>query len=160
MSELEAIPMPVVDSPTVPTREKIDTLQAELSKLPQCTDIKTEHIFHAGMYCRKAWIPAGTCAVGRVHKTMHLFMCVSGEMVVWSETGMRHLTAGDVIQSGPGTKRVAYALTDATMMNVHRTDITDVEQLEEELLEPDTSTMYDIHNHVLIEKAFAALKEL
>ena len=159
MSELDAM-IPEINVPTVPTRAQIDTLQREMSKFPQCTDIKTDHIFHAGMYCRKVWRPAGTCIVGRVHKSSHLFLCVSGEIVAWSETGMRHLTAGDVIQSEPGTKRVTYALTDATVMTVHRTDVTDVDQLEAELLEPDASALYDIHNPVIVEKAFAALKEL
>ncbi len=146
--------------PTIPTRAQIDTLQTELSKLPQCTQIKTDHIFHAGMYCRKVWRPAGTCVVGRIHKQAHLFMCVSGAIIAWSETGMRQLEAGDVIQSQPGTKRVTYALTDATVMTVHRTDVTDLAQLEDALLEPDSSSLYDIDNHVLVEKALAALKEL
>ncbi len=146
--------------PTIPTRAQIDTFQTELSKLPQCTQIKTDHIFHAGMYCRKVWRPAGTCVVGRIHKQAHLFMCVSGTIIAWSETGMRQLESGDVIQSQPGTKRVTYALTDATVMTVHRTDLTDIAQLEDALLEPDSSSLYDIDNHVLVEKALAALKEL
>ena len=152
--------MQEITVPHIPTRTQIDTLQAELSKLPQCTQIQTDHIFHAGMYCRKVWRPAGTCIVGRIHKKSHVFLCVSGEIIAWSETGMRHLKAGDVIQSEPGTKRVTYALTDATVMTVHRTDLTDLEQLEDELLEPDASSLYDMDNHVLVEKALATLKEL
>ena len=61
--------------PKVPTREQIDTLQAEMVKLPQL-EVETEHYFSNGMYCRKLIRPAGTLIVGKVHKKPHFFfMC-------------------------------------------------------------------------------------
>jgi len=81
----------------VPTREMIDRLQAEMVKAPQA-DLKTEHYFSGGMYCRKLSRPAGTLIVGKVHKQDHFFMCAVGEIIAWSEKGMVTLRAGDIMK--------------------------------------------------------------
>ena len=88
----------------IPTREEIDRLQSEMSVMPQA-ELETEHYFSGGMYCRKLTRPAGTLIVGKVHKKDHFFLCAKGEIIAWSEGGMRHLYAGDIICSKPGTKK-------------------------------------------------------
>ncbi len=127
-------------------REAVDRLQREMLGMPQATGMHTEHTFHGGMYCRRLFRPAGTVIVGRVHKKAHLFVCVSGEIIAWSESGMRRLLPGDLIESHPGTKRVTYAVKDSVGMTVHRTDQTELEALEEELLEPEPNALFDIRN--------------
>ena len=129
-------------------REAVDRLQREMLAMPQATGMRTAHAFHAGMYCRRLFRPAGTVIVGRVHKKPHLFVCVSGEIVAWSETGMRRLLPGDLIESQPGTKRVTYAVKDSVGMTVHRTDQTELEALEAELLEPEPNALFDIRNEL------------
>lgn len=129
----------------VPTREQIDRLQAEMVKHPQA-ELQTEHYFSQGMYCRKVFRQAGTLIVGKVHKEPHFFMCVKGEIIAWTETGMRKLEAGDVVESKPGTKRVTLAVTDAIGVTVHRTDKTDLDEIEAELIEPDDTALFDSSN--------------
>ena len=129
----------------VPSREQIDRLQAEMIKLPQA-ELVTEHFFSPGMYCRKVTRPAGTLIVGKVHKEPHFFMCTKGEILAWSETGMRRLQAGDVIESKPGTKRVTMAVVDSIGMTVHKTDKTDLDEIEAELIEPDETALFDATN--------------
>lgn len=129
----------------VPTREQIDRLQAEMVKMPQA-ELVTEHFFSPGMYCRRVYRPAGTLIVGKVHKEPHFFMCVKGEIIAWTETGMRKLEAGDVVESKPGTKRVTLAVTDAIGVTVHRTDKTDLDEIEAELIEPDDTALFDSSN--------------
>lgn len=129
----------------VPTREQIDRLQNEMAQMPQA-ELTTEHFFSPGMYCRRVYRPAGTLIVGKVHKEPHFFMCVKGEIVAWTETGMRKLEAGDVIESKPGTKRVTLAVTDAIGVTVHRTDKTDLNEIEAELIEPDDAALFDSSN--------------
>ena len=129
----------------VPSREQIDRLQAEMIKLPQA-ELVTEHYFSPGMYCRKVTRPAGTLIVGKVHKEPHFFMCTKGEILAWSETGMRRLQAGDVIESKPGTKRVTMAIVDSIGMTVHKTDKTDLDEIEAELIEPDEIALFDATN--------------
>jgi quercetin dioxygenase-like cupin family protein len=97
----------------VPTRDQIDRLQAEMATMPQA-DLQTEHFFSPGMYCRRVFRPAGTLIVGKVHKEPHFFLCAMGEIIAWTETGMRKLQAGDVVECKPGTKRVTLAVTRPT----------------------------------------------
>ena len=129
----------------VPSREQIDRLQSEMSKMPQA-ELVTEHYFSPGMYCRKVTRPAGTIIVGKVHKAPHFFMCTKGEIIAWSETGMRRLQAGDVIESQPGTKRVTMAMVDSIGITIHKTDKTDIDEIEAELIEPDEAALIDGKN--------------
>jgi len=133
--------------PRVPSREQIEQLQAEIAKMPQA-ELKTEHHFSPGMYLRKVFRPAGTLIVGKIHKQPHFFMCVAGEIIAWTETGMRTLRAGDVVESKPSTKRVTLAVTDAIGVTIHRTDKTDLDEIEAELIEPDTAALFDARNNV------------
>lgn len=129
----------------VPSREQIDRLQAEMAKLPQA-ELETEHFFSPGMYLRRVYRPAGTLIVGKVHKKPHFFLCAKGEIIAWTETGMRKLQAGDVVESQPGTKRVTLAVTDSIGVTVHLTDKTDLDEIEQELVEPDDLALFDSSN--------------
>lgn len=100
------------------------------------------------MYCRKLWRPAGTIIVGKVHKVPHFFVCVSGQIAVWSEFGYKILNPGDVVESKPGTKRVTYALQDSIGMTIHKTDNTDLDEIEKELIEEDDSALFDSGNNL------------
>jgi hypothetical protein len=129
------------------SREQIDALQSEMVKMPQA-ELTTEHYFSPGMYCRKVFRPAGTLIVGKVHKEPHFFLCAKGEIIAWTETGMRTLYAGDVIESKPGTKRVTLAMQDSVGITIHRTDKTDLDEIEAELIEPDNAALFDARNDV------------
>lgn len=132
------------------SREKIDQLQQAISTMPQAKNMVTDHYFSGGMYCRRLWRQAGTVIVGKVHKEPHFFFCASGEIIAWSETGMRHLRPGDVIESKPGTKRVTLALTDAIGITIHKTDKTDLDEIEAELIEPDIAALFDATNDLIV----------
>lgn len=129
----------------IPTKEQIDRLQEVMSTMPQMK-LQTEHFFSGGMYCRKLTRPAGTVIVGKVHKEPHFFLCAAGEIIAWSETGMRRLLPGDVIESKPGTKRVTYAVKDSVGMTIHKTDKTDLDEIEADLIEPDNTALFDARN--------------
>ena len=129
----------------VPNKQQIIRLQEEISKLPQF-EPKTEHYFSNGMYCRKMFMPVGMLIVGKVHKQDHFFICTKGEIIAWTENGMKKLIAGDIIESKIGTKRVIYAVTDSIITNVHKTDKTDLDEIEEELIEPDETSLFDSSN--------------
>ena len=144
----------------VPTIEQIEKLQSEMVKMPQ-VELETEHYFSGGMYCRKLIRPAGTLIVGKVHKQAHFFLCAKGEIIAWSENGMKKLCAGDIIESKPGTKRVTLALSDAIGITFHKTDKTDLDEIEAELIEPDDLALFDSSNKlkkIVIEAQKMALK--
>ena len=133
------------DLSITPSLEQINRLQAEMVKMPQI-ELPTEHYFAGGMYCRKVFRPAGTTIVGKVHKKAHLFLCAKGQILAWSETGMRTLNAGDVVESQPGTKRVTYAVEDSIGVTFHVTDKTDLDDIESELVEFDEAALFDATN--------------
>jgi quercetin dioxygenase-like cupin family protein len=137
--------MNVLTLSTQVTKEQIERLQIQMAAMPQA-ELLTEHSFSPGMYLRKVFRPAGTLIVGKVHKEPHFFLCVKGEIIAWTEGGMKHLYAGDVLESKPGTKRVTLAVTDAIGITIHRTDKTNLDEIETELIEPDTAALFDSSN--------------
>ena len=138
-----------LDLPSHVSREQVERLQAQMVTMPQA-ELVTEHQFSPGMYMRKLFRPAGTLIVGKVHKEPHFFLCAKGEIIAWTENGMKRLQAGDVIESKPGTKRVTLAVTDAIGITIHRTDKTDLDEIEAELIEPDPSALFDAKNKLKI----------
>jgi hypothetical protein len=129
------------------TREQIDRLQAEMVKMPQA-QLETEHYFVPGMYCRRVYRPAGTLIVGKVHKHPHFFLCAKGEIIAWTDQGMKKLQAGDVVECKPGTKRVTLAAQDSIGITIHKTDKTDLDEMEKELIEPDDLALFDSSNNL------------
>jgi len=146
----------IIEKMGIPSKEQIDKLQFEMAKMPQ-VELETEHYFSGGMYCRKLIRPAGTLIVGKVHLKDHFFMCAKGEIIAWSEKGMKTLRAGDIIESKQGTKRVTYAVTDSIGITFHKTDKTDLNEIEAELIEPDATSLFDSSNK-LIKKPIMVLE--
>lgn len=136
-----------LDLPNHVSREQVERLQEQMAAMPQA-ELVTEHQFSPGMYMRKLYRPAGTLIVGKVHKEPHFFLCAKGEIIAWTENGMKRLQAGDVVESKPGTKRVTLAVTDAIGITIHRTDKTDLDEIEAELIEPDTTALFDANNDI------------
>jgi quercetin dioxygenase-like cupin family protein len=136
-----------LELPNYVSREQVERLQEQMAVMPQA-ELVTEHQFSPGMYMRKLYRPAGTLIVGKVHKEPHFFLCAKGEIIAWTENGMKRLQAGDVVESKPGTKRVTLAVTDAIGITIHRTDKTDLDEIEAELIEPDTTALFDANNDI------------
>ena len=135
----------ILEKIEIPTQEQILKLQNEMALMPQ-VELQTDHYFSDGMYCRKVFRPAGTVIVGKVHLKDHFFLCAQGEIIAWTEKGMKKLCAGDIIASKAGTKRVTYAVTDAIGVTFHKTDKTDLNEIEAELIEPDENALFDSSN--------------
>lgn len=131
-------------------RQKVERLQASMAQMPQVPDLETEHYFVPGMYCRRLFRKAGTVIVGKVHLAPHFFMCAAGEILVLDGETVKTLRAGDVIECPPGTKRATYALTDAVGITIHKTDKTDLDEIEVELIEPDNAALFDADNAVKV----------
>lgn len=155
MEAAEVSPLPDFQVARVPTREQIEALQTEVLKLPQVEPV-TEHYFADGMYCRTVFRPAGTLVIGKIHKKEHFFALISGELTAWTEAGMKRMVAPFVWVSKPGTKRVTYAHTDATVLTVHQVSSQNLDEIEEELIESEPDSLFGPGN-VLREKALEHL---
>lgn len=141
----------VLDWKYIPSKEQIFALQKAMSELPQA-DLPTEHYFADGMYCRFLFRPAGTLIVGKVHKKEHFYMVMCGTIKVTTDHGVEEITGPKVIVSKPGTKRAVLALTDATCITVHRTDKTDLDEIEKELIEEDQTALFDSSNRLKVKE--------
>jgi quercetin dioxygenase-like cupin family protein len=130
----------------VPDAEQINRLQEEISKMPQADGMVTDHFFADGMYSRRVFRKAGTLIVGKVHLKDHFFICTKGEIIAWTENGMKKLSAGDIIECKSGTKRVTLATMDSIGTTVHKTDKTDLDEIEVELIKPDETALFDSSN--------------
>ena len=123
-------------------RQKVGTLQTELSKLPQYQP-ETTHYFHGGMYCREVFRHAGVLVVGAVHRKEHFYLIASGTVAITDGNGeVTTVTGPHLFASKPGTKRAVFALTDARCMTFHVTEAKTVEDAEAELVEPDPYSNY------------------
>lgn len=128
----------------------IEDLKDDLSKLPQLdTDFQTDHYIINGMYIRKMTMPAGSLIVSKKHKSHHMFVCASGSLLFRDEKGSHVINGGDIFESFPNTCRLVYVLKESTCITIHRTDKTNLEDIEVELIEPDDMALYDFNNELV-----------
>lgn len=116
--------------------------------LPQVS-LPTEHFFLDGVYVRVMHCATGTIVVGKQHKREHIFIVAAGAIAISDGSGPAKVCrAGEVFEAPPGVKRAALALEDSVCINVHRTDKTDLDEIEAELLEYDPTALLDARNQV------------
>ena len=135
---------------TLPRREEIERLQTAAATLPQ-VELPTKHHFADGMYCRELFRPKDTLIVGKVHRREHFYIVLSGEVTVVGDGKRERIKAPRILVSAPGTKRAVYAHEDSICITIHRTDETDLDAIERELVEPDESALFDAHNRLKTE---------
>jgi hypothetical protein len=119
----------------VPTFEQIMALEARIKEYPQ-HEFQTRHYFADGIYVREILIPAGVMLTGKIHKTAHVNIVSQGELLVWTEQGMKRIRAPYTFVSQPGTKRVGWAVSDTIWSTIHpNLDSTqDLAELERQLI--------------------------
>jgi len=135
----------------VTMRERVEALQLQVLAQPQY-EPPTDHLFHGGLYCRKVEQAEGSLVVGKVHLKEHLFALLAGTMLITSGGEAEEMTAPRVLPSMPGTKRVLFALTDAVYMTVHRTDNTTIAAVEDEVVEPDPTSLFTVGNKLKLKE--------
>jgi len=143
---LDLTPAPLIEVPIrpAPSREKIQQLQAGLAQLPQI-ETGLEHYFADGMYGRKCTIPAGSVAVGKVHRHEHFVFLLSGSVTINTDRGMETITGPRVWVSPPGAKRVLYTHEDCVFFTTHlnHDNERDLERIEAEVIEPEGLLTHD-----------------
>ncbi len=134
-------------------RDAIYALEDALLQMPQ-TDCPVQHHFAPGLYGRELFIPEHVTITGYIHKTEHLSILLSGTLLMTNGEGEPvELTGPRVEIAKPGTKRVAYAMTDSRFLTVHATDETDVKTLEATLVTNDFSEV----EHLVDQQDYALL---
>lgn len=123
-----------------PSREAIERLEHKMRQMPQ-VEVPVEHTFGPGFYARTITIKEGTTLVGKVHKTEHIFMVVSGDITLVTEEGKKRVQGPYQVVCKPGTKRAGYAHTDTVCTNIHITAETDLTALEQQLIDNITESL-------------------
>lgn len=108
-------------------------LERALLACPQ-VDLRTEHALSGGVYARTIHIPAGTALTGATHKKDHINV-VQGDITVTTDTGPVRLTGYHVLPTAAGSKRAGFAHADTTWTTLCATELTDIEEIEDELVE-------------------------
>lgn len=133
--------VPSASKPEVKTQEEMraSILQIEAAMMEMKEhqiEIKTTHHFAPGVYMREIFIPKGTTLTGKIHKTEHMNILSQGDLSVFTEDGVKRLTASTVIKSQPGIKRVGYAHEDSVWITVHPnvSEERDTDKIEEMLI--------------------------
>lgn len=105
-------------------------------------ELPIEHYQIKGVYVRSMFIPAGTVLTGKIHNTEHISILAQGTIRVCNGIDSKTISAPFIMVDQPGVKRIGYAETDVTFINVMRSDKTDIAELEAELVS-DTFEQYE-----------------
>ena len=114
-------------------REKVNSLEAQMLKLPQL-DAQTQHHLSGRVYARTILIPADAVLTGAVHKKAHINI-VCGDVTFVNEDGQTRLTGYHILPTKAGSKRMAYAHADTYWTTVLHTDCTEMEAIEADAVE-------------------------
>jgi len=115
------------------TRAGVERLQAALGALPQ-VDVQTSHVLAGGIYARSITVPAGASLVGATHKRDHITV-MQGDITVWNEGVAQRYTGSHTFPTKAGAKRAVYAHADTVWTTLCRTDETELEAIEADLVE-------------------------
>ena len=118
----------------IPVAQKVENLLAQVEQMPQ-VDCQTKHYFGPSIYIREVTMPAGSVVIGKPHRKEHMCVMLQGRMIVMDAEGnQRELVAPMTFVGGPGRK-VAYILETTVFQNILATDETDIEVLENMLVD-------------------------
>ena len=100
------------------------------------TDAKAqpENLFTQGIYVRKLVLKAGTIVVAKRHAQEHVCIISQGRATVTTELGTQEIYAPMHFISQAGAKRVVHVHEDMVWTTIHRTDKTDLAEIEAEII--------------------------
>ena len=118
----------------IPIYEKVEKLLAQVKQMPQ-VDCQTKHYFGPSIYIREVTMPAGSVVIGKPHRKEHMCVMLQGRMIIVDAEGnQKELVAPMTFVGGAGRK-VAYILETTVFQNILATDETDIEVLENMLVD-------------------------
>lgn len=88
------------------------------------------HHFIDGKYIRNMYIPAGTFAIGAIHKEDHLTILCRGSVQLKIGDESRKIDAPYVFMAKGGYRKILFAYSDSVISNVIETDLTNINKIE------------------------------
>jgi hypothetical protein len=125
-----------IDRTPPEVRQNVTEFAESLLQYPQ-EELPVQHDFLDGVYMRTVFMKAGLIVVGKIHKQEHVALFSKGRATVLTEHGVNEIKATFIFKSPPGARRALVIHEDMVWTTVHRSDHTDLEQLEEQLIAKD-----------------------
>jgi hypothetical protein len=122
-------------STPVNVRQKIESLQTELLKMPQA-DIQTIHAFAFGKYYRTIVVPPWVVLTGAAHKTDYKVRLEKGKIAVNVDDKIKILKAPCEFDAAAGVQRAGRVFEEEVVWtDVYNNpdDCTDIDVLEDRL---------------------------
>tara|TARA_R100001163_G_C5064540_1_gene202207 strand:- start:2070 stop:2537 length:468 start_codon:yes stop_codon:yes gene_type:complete len=98
--------------------------------------VPLKHTFVDQIYVRQMDMKKDTLVVGAIHKDLHVWFLMTGNLTIATKEGVEDYIAPCYVVSQPGTQRVIYANEDSIFVNVHKNpeNTTDIDELEKTLV--------------------------
>lgn len=118
-------------------RKKVLSIEEKIAKHPlamfgDCLPLK--HSFATGIYVREIFIPKGFLLVSKIHRFDHPVFILEGDISILDGNEVKRIKAPFYMISPVGAKRVGFAHEDTRWVTVHKTNETDLEKIEEEII--------------------------
>jgi len=98
-------------------------------------ELPVTHLFAPDVYSREIFMPSGMLVIGHQHRTSHLNIVLTGSARVLMNGLVHEITAPFTFRSGEGVRKVLYILEDCRWMTIHATQDTDVDVIEDKILD-------------------------
>jgi len=122
---------------------EVKLMEEIIGNLPEAST-QTDHFFTTGIYTRQMTLQRGSIVVGKAHRDSTLNILLKGKMAVYMSDHPNIVVTFEApcaFESNAGVTKAVYCEEDCIILNVHRTDQTDLEKLEEELINADAPTI-------------------
>lgn len=127
----------------------IDSLYLKLKALPEA-NMPLTHIFTPGLYTRQIFMPAGAIVISKIHKFEHPFLVSKGRVsVIDSHGNCVMIQAPYLGVTKPGTQRVLYCHSDTLWATFHVTDLTDPEEIVNQITYPPDNNSITIADNTM-----------
>lgn len=118
--------------------DKIEELEDQLSsgghnRVEEVNLTCMEHEIVNGMVRRTLFIPKGMFITGRIHKAPYIDMVIWGDVAVQTPTGVERYNQFTMLEGLAGRKRVLYTFEDTMWVTVDRTNVDDLEKVEDDV---------------------------
>ena len=103
-----------------------------------------DHLFCAGLYARRNYVPAGITVITKVHTVEHITVVLYGKCHIYDQHSKKSIIeAPSMWVTKPGTVRAIYCETDTSWITVHPSDTDSVEEIEQEIFAETFSEYQD-----------------
>lgn len=124
---------PVQINHEIAVTTSLDQIEAMMLSAPQI-DCPVQHHFGPGIYMREGFVPAGTYVMGHAHKREHLNILLKGKLAIIVNGEAKVIEGPYIFNAKPGRK-FFYAIEDTVLVNAFAAEETDVDKIEEALVD-------------------------